>query len=369
MSVHKIVLTGGPSAGKTTGLSWIQNSFTKLGYTVLFVPETATELISGGVAPWSCSSNLAYQKLQMRLQLEKERLFEEAASGMKADKLLIVCDRGALDNRAYMNDEEFAEVLASVGETRESLLARYDAVFHLVTAARGAEQFYTMENNKARYESVSEAVALDDRLIAAWEGHPSLCVIDNAVDFTHKMRRLIAGIRRCLGESEPLEIVRKFLVEYPDLPKLKKRYNCRRVEIRQAYLDAREGEELRIRERKEDGKNIYYKTLKRRLSDRKRLEIEERLSRSEYLRLLREADPTLGSIRKTRYCMSHEGQFFQLDLYPFWDDRALLEIELSDENALVQFPEGIRVIREVTGDREYSNAALALMGGKGEKYA
>ena len=53
MRIRKIVLTGGPSAGKTTGLSWIRNAFSKLGYTVLFVPETATELISGGVAPWT----------------------------------------------------------------------------------------------------------------------------------------------------------------------------------------------------------------------------------------------------------------------------------------------------------------------------
>ena len=61
-SVTKIVITGGPCAGKTTGMSWIQNAFTERGYIVLFVPETATELISGGVAPWTCSSNEAYQK-------------------------------------------------------------------------------------------------------------------------------------------------------------------------------------------------------------------------------------------------------------------------------------------------------------------
>ena len=49
MSVSKIVITGGPCAGKTTGMSWIQNAFTERGYKVLFISETATELISGGV--------------------------------------------------------------------------------------------------------------------------------------------------------------------------------------------------------------------------------------------------------------------------------------------------------------------------------
>ena len=108
MNIHKIVITGGPCAGKTTAMSWIQNALTKRGYRVLFVPETATELITGGVAPWTCGTNLDYQKCQMRLQLEKEALFEQAAATMDVSKILIVCDRGALDNKAYMTDEEFA---------------------------------------------------------------------------------------------------------------------------------------------------------------------------------------------------------------------------------------------------------------------
>ena len=119
--ISKIVITGGPCGGKTTAMSWIQNAFASRGYQVLFVPETATEFIKGGVAPWTCGSNLDYQKCQMALQLEKERLFMQAAATMPSDRILIVCDRGALDNRAYMNDQEFAEVLASVHRTETSL--------------------------------------------------------------------------------------------------------------------------------------------------------------------------------------------------------------------------------------------------------
>ena len=189
MSVNKIVVTGGPSAGKTTGLSWIQNAFAKLGYTVLFVPETATELISNGVAPWTCGSNLEYQKCQMRLQLEKEKVFEQAARSMRAEKILIVCDRGAMDNRAYMNELEFSQLLNELRTDEVQLRDGYDAVFHMVTAAKGAEKFYTTENNKARTETVEQAAALDDRLIAAWTGHPHLRVIDNSTDFEDKLKR------------------------------------------------------------------------------------------------------------------------------------------------------------------------------------
>lgn len=362
VSITKIVVTGGPCAGKTTGLSWIQNTFAKLGYTVLFVPETATELITGGVAPWTCGSNVDYQNCQMRLQLEKERVFEQAARTMKADKILIVCDRGAMDNRAYMDEVEFRQVLGALHTTEVQLRDGYDAVFHMVTAAKGAERFYTTENNRARTESAAEAAALDDRLIAAWTGHPHLRVIDNATDFEEKLKRLIAEISSFLGEPEPLEIERKFLIEYPDVRALERLPSCRKVDIIQTYLTAEGDDEVRVRQRGENGSYVYFKTLKRRVSDTARIELEERLSQDEYLRLLMEADPTKRPIRKTRYCLTYDNQYFEIDLYPFWHDRAIAEIELSDENAEIRMPRELHVIREVTDDPHYRNAALAEIG-------
>ena len=361
VKITKIVITGGPCAGKTTAMSWIQNAFTEKGYQVLFVPETATELITGGVAPWTCGENLDYQKCQMRLQLAKEAVFEEAAATMNAGKVLIVCDRGALDNRAYMNGLEFACVLESLKTNEVELRDSYDAVFHLVTAAKGAREFYTLANNEARTETAEEAAELDDRLIAAWTGHPHLRVIDNATDFERKMKRLIAEISAFLGEPEPLEIERKFLIEYPDLSLLERRPNCRRVEINQTYLVSVEGEERRIRQRGADGCYVYYETIKRPVSGRKRVEIERRLSQSEYLRLAMEADPARRPIRKTRYCLTENERSFEIDVYPFWKDQAILEVELSDEEERIVFPKGIHVIREVTEDEAYQNAALALI--------
>ena len=361
MAIHKIVITGGPSAGKTTGLSWIQNAFTKLGYTVLFVPETATELISNGVAPWTCRSNLDYQKCQMRLQLDKELVFEQAAKAMKSEKILIVCDRGAMDNKAYMNELEFSQLLEEFQTDEIQLRDSYDAVFHLVTAAKGAEEFYTTENNKARTETIEQAAALDDRLIAAWTGHPHLRVIDNSTDFEDKLKNLIAEIRSFLGEPVPLEIERKFLIAYPDVKWLESLPNCRKVDIMQTYLRSKEGDELRVRQRGENGSYIYFKTLKRCISDTSRIEIEERLSQNEYLRLLMEADPARRPIRKTRYCLTYDNQYFEIDLYPFWNDKAIAEIELKDDAEAIHFPKELSVIKEVTDDESYKNASLARL--------
>ena len=217
MEISKIVITGGPCAGKSTAMSWVQNAFTQMGYTVLFVPETATELITGGVAPWTCGTNAEYQKCQLKLQIEKENIFEQAARTMPVNKVLIVCDRGTLDNKAYMDEIEFAEAIQFIGSNEVELRDNYDAVFHLVTAAKGAEEFYTTANNSARTETVEEAAALDDKLISAWTGHPHLRVIDNTSTFEDKMKKLVAEIASFLGEPEPYEIERKYLIEYPDI--------------------------------------------------------------------------------------------------------------------------------------------------------
>lgn len=358
MEITKIVITGGPCGGKSTAMSWIQNHYTKLGYRVLFVPETATELITGGVAPWTCGSNVEYQKCQMQLQLAKEKVFAQGAATMDAEKILIVCDRGALDNKAYMSDLEFKQVLDAMGCNEVELRDNYDAVFHLVTAAKGAEQFYTTANNAARTETVEQAAALDDKLIAAWTGHPHLRVIDNATSFEDKLKRLMAEITAFLGEPVPCEIERKFLIAYPDVAALEKLPNCQRIEIIQTYLTAPEGEESRVRQRGIDGHYIYFQTIKKGTGI-KRVEIERRLTQDEYLRLLMDSDPNCRPIRKTRYCLTHDNQYFEIDVYPFWQDKAIVEIELNNENAEIRFPDLLKVIREVTGDESYKNASLA----------
>lgn len=361
MQVAKIVITGGPCAGKSTAMSWIQNAFTQRGYQVLFVPETATELITGGVAPWTCGSNLDYQICQIGLQMEKERIFEQAAKTMNSDKILIVCDRGMLDNKAYMTAQEFQQVLAIINQNEVELRDNYDAVFHLVTAAKGAEKFYTTANNTARTETVEEATALDDKLIAAWTGHPHLRIINNASDFENKMKRLIAEISAFLGEPEPFEIERKFLIQYPDISWLESISNCQRVEIIQTYLTSKAGDEVRVRQRGKDGNYIYFQTTKKTVSGLKRVEIERRLSKDEYITLLMDADSSKRQIRKTRYCLTYQNQYFEIDVYPFWADKAIMEIELSDENMEIRFPEQIKVIKEVTEDEAYKNASLAAI--------
>lgn len=359
IKISKIVLTGGPCAGKTTALTWINNYFSKRGYTVLNVPETATELITNGVAPWTCGTSYEYQTFQIRLQKIKEQIFDDAAKTMKNDKILIVCDRGILDNKAYMKDVEFKRILKEFGTNETKERDSYDAVFHLVSAAKGKEKVYTLANNTARTESIEEARKLDDKIISAWTGHPHFRIIDNSTEFEEKLERLLKEIASFLGEPEPFEIERKFLIYYPNIKELENMSNCTKVDITQTYLKSNDDTERRIRARGIDGDYLYYLTEKRKVSNLKRIEIERKLTQDEYLSLLMEADNRLHTIRKTRYCLSENNQYFEIDIYPEWDNQAIMEIELSSENETIKYPEFIKVIKEVTDDESYKNYKMA----------
>lgn len=359
-SIYKIAITGGPCSGKSTAMSWLQREFTQKGYFVLFVPESATELILGGITPWTVDTNLNYESYILKLQMEKEKIFIDAAKHLdNYDKVLIICDRGMLDCKAYMSQFEFQSALKLLNIDEVSIRDSYDAVFHLVSAAKGAPEFYNY-NNEARQESIEEAVIQDEKTLNAWIGHPHLRVIDNSTDFEHKMRRLISEISSFLGEPDPLEIERKFLIEYPNIEKLEKMKNCTKIDIVQTYLKCSDDCEIRIRQRGHNGYYTYTKTTKKKIDDTKRLETETRLSKDEYLTLLMNTDTEKHQIRKTRYCLMHKNQYFEIDIFPFWNDKAIVEIELANENQKITFPNFLKIIKEVTNDEDFYNKNLAV---------
>lgn len=208
MEIKTIVITGGPCAGKTTAMDWIRRDVSKLGYRVLVVPETATELITGGVCPWTCGTNYEYQTIQMHMQREKENAFLKAAKSMEsqADKILIVCDRGMFDNMVYMTKKEFYSILEGImREDPEEALARYDRCFHLVTAAIGTDAFATEENNAARYENAEVSAWMDEKFISSWSTHPMHFKVNSDQNFEVKMKTLINGISEFLTGNKVYE--------------------------------------------------------------------------------------------------------------------------------------------------------------------
>ncbi len=358
--IHKIVLTGGPCGGKSTGLSIIEKEMSKLGYKVVIINETATELALNGLSlPAFNNDSFLFEKPIVKLQLAKERLYEEFCQSLPDEKILLVCDRGLMDCLAYVTEDEFMKILEELGEQFIQCRDDYEGVFHLVTCAKGKEEYYTKANNSARRESVEEARKVDDKIISCWAGHPHLRVIDNSTDFEGKMNRLCHEICALLGEPTPFEIERKYLIEKPDLTKLESLPNCKKVNIIQTYLLSDKGDETRVRQRGLNGSYIYTLTTKRQISPIKRVEFEERITERQYITYLANADTNLKSVRKDRYCLMENGKYFEIDIYPFAEKRAIMEVELTSEDEQIDIPDFVKIIKEVTGDKKYSNHSLA----------
>ena len=156
--------------------------------------------------------------------------------------------------------------------------------------------------------------------------------------------------------SGPLEIERKFLIAYPDRARLEAIPGCVVLEMVQTYL---EGGGARVRKTTGAGGCVYTHTQKKKITELTRIETEREISPGEYAEYLSCADPAYRPIEKTRLCIPYQGHVFEIDIYPFWQDRAVAEVELKGEDEEILFPDWLNIIKEVTFDPSYKNAALA----------
>jgi GTPase SAR1 and related small G proteins len=363
-NIVKIVLTGGPAAGKTTLISRILKEFKQdEGWRVITIPETATDLISGfGIKPFgNCMSMLEFQDYVVADQLHKERLALQAAQVVPEPNVLIVYDRALLDDKAYITDAEFEQVIAKFGLTTETAMAKYDAVIHLVTCAKGAEFAYNL-GNAARTESLDAAVEMDDKTLRAWSSHPNLKIVDNAVDFEKKIRRAMREIFRVVGRPEPMDKKHKYLIAMPDMNKLVVNRGAVPFEMTQNYLVITNPRiERRIRKQKNGSEYLYFYTEKHLMEDGTMWDTERPISAKAYESYLLEAEPELQPVHKVKYRFNDKRQRFEIDVYPFSRERAVMFAYAGADEAEVVPPPEIEILREVTGDPEYKNKTLARL--------
>ena len=193
---RRIVLTGGPGAGKTAVLALVRQSFCRH---VVVLPEAASILFGGGLPRAATARGReAVQRAIFHVQRAVEDLAEEEPPAV------VLCDRGTPDGFAYW-PEPREDFWAALGTTRAGELARYDAVIHLRVPSLGHGYDHS---NPVRTESAEEAAAIDGRIAAAWAGHPRLLVVESAPDFLEKAQASIALLRAelpacCRGHVVP----------------------------------------------------------------------------------------------------------------------------------------------------------------------
>lgn len=180
---RRIVLTGGPGAGKTAVLELIRQAFCSH---VRVLPEAASVVFGGG---FPREEDVACQRASQRAIYYVQRELESAADGH--NPAIVLCDRGTIDGAAYWLEGE-EDLWSSVGTTEAREVGRYHAVIHLRTP--GADRGYNHQN-PLRTESAAVAADLDARILAAWARHPRRFVVEPALSFLDKAAEALALLR------------------------------------------------------------------------------------------------------------------------------------------------------------------------------
>lgn len=360
----RIVLTGGPGSGKTTVLNSIVNMYTSLGVKVVVVSETATEIINSGIKPFGDDKieMLDFQKLVLSLQLSKEKIYDEAIRMYQKvhpnEDILIIYDRGSIDNKAYITDEEFDAVMQSVcDDDYSTILNKYDLIIDLV----GSKKFYTLENNKARSESADVALTLGEKTLKSWVGHPKVKIVGPKENMNDKVSEVVSYINELLSKKNQKKQA-KYLVSIKDCNLSEISKNGVTAYIEQYYLSSPNNEEKRIRMTILNGCPTYELTVYEKEDNKKILKSSKRIDKKIYDELKEFKLPSSSVIKKYRIYFTFMDTYMHLDLFTDGEEIeefGYLEINLNDEK-IINIPPFISALKDVSSSPEYDNYSKSL---------
>jgi predicted ATPase len=190
--IRRIVLTGGPGAGKTVIARDIVARFPNQ---FVLVPEAATQVYAALQTRWDRLDPEGRRDVQRRiyrLQREQEDRIRETHPGH-----VLLLDRGTIDGAAYWPEGPTA-YWQDLNSSLENELARYDAVLWLQTAA--ALGLYDGDaSNDCRFEDQEAAIKSGELLTQLWGGHPRL----QKVEAYPQMADKIAAVEKLLQQAAP----------------------------------------------------------------------------------------------------------------------------------------------------------------------
>jgi len=353
--ILNIVVTGGPCGGKTTALDELTKYLRSLGYTVYTTSEVATELITDGIRPFGDDKLdiRTFQSFVLDAQIYKEQIRKKAAILCHNSKVAILYDRGILDNRGYIDDNIFDELLKERNLSESEILTRYDLVIHLTTAAIGKEEYYTTLNNSARTETVEQAKSQDQKTLAAWRNHPNLRIVGNDTLFDEKIRKVINYIRAYIGEEEVLRKER-YLIDPENINFKEFHHNMIKEDIEEFVLSY-DNDEITLYSKSTINDSSYY-TCIRKLKGRN--EMSRSITEEEYNTYRNKVKG--NTISKVRYNFIDEGERFRLDLFNI-DGKLIniLERDVSNEKR-INLPSFVKMITDITNNRDFDDDSIFI---------
>jgi len=368
--IYLFCITGGPCAGKTTCLQFLSERFTP-AYKVYIIPELATLTIGAGVAiipsEFTHDTHTVFTKGIMKAQMDLENYFYEIAKIQKED-VIIFTDRGMMDNIAYCSEETRDRVFKETGWNTQKLTnQRYDAIFHLVTAADGAEEFYTLENNEARSEGVDLAKMLDKWTQNSWVSHQNQFIIDNSIPgFNKKIERLYMLIANFLGISDNVHFVKKFLIPKGfDAKKIPE--EIKHASFTEVFDFLKCGEEKKriwVKKRTDSYGSNSYALITRTMSDKEeeRIELKRKISAKIYNEYAWQRDETMMTLKKDFIVFTCNNSNYMVETYHLEDQEitvARISRDTKEVNESFKIPEWIGATDDISENPKYMSYEIA----------
>mmetsp|Transcript_7940 Transcript_7940/g.13739 ORF Transcript_7940/g.13739 Transcript_7940/m.13739 type:complete len:452 (+) Transcript_7940:1502-2857(+) len=280
----------------------------------------------------------------------------------------------AVGNEAYCTPQAWSYVLNELGQSEAHLRdRRYDAVIHLVTAANGAEKFYTLEQAEgagasARTETLDEARQQDQKTVQAWVGHEHFYVLENNTNFERKINRAVDRVLKAIGEPVTGHCLRKIRLPYNKVSNIVEAANAAGVQQCQVFRCATTyiSDSSRVRMRSDlDGKGAsFYMQLfdEDMQSGRRRRQRETKIDSRDYIRQMKDAHNSgYNTVEKELVCFHWNGVIYEVNIFHWPEEVCILEVEAESHNEQIHVPSFLEAVgaQEVTHDRSYDTRAIA----------
>ena len=196
--ISKIALTGRPCAGKTESIKFLKQKLEEQGKKVIVVNETSSEVILAGFKWWDNSIPTdVYQNMIFKYQLDKENIILKTIENSNMDNVVVIFDRGLLDGKAYMDENDYLDMIKKYNFTEDKLYDRYDMVLYLQSVALYIPEKFEY-NNKARTATLSQAKLFDEKVKQVWKKHKNFIEIKAYPKFEEKCESILSIINNVL---------------------------------------------------------------------------------------------------------------------------------------------------------------------------
>lgn len=332
MKIYKIAVTGGPCALKTKSIQAIEKHLReKYSLPVFFLEETATDLIKNIIHPNDYKDSRNFQPLVFEYQVSKEQeLREKIVNNYNFYQCVVICDRGILDNKAYLPcQKDFDKILDEYNYSEIKILDSYDLVIDLISTANSEYGNYGKDNNKERFENDEFAKKLDIKTTNAWVAHRNLEIVDCKPTEEEKINNILKIIDSYFGERE-VKIQNSYKIDTSSSDfSIYNDDNSKLINIEEYELNNPFNGNYTFIRRSYKGEDSYLMHFTENIKGKDRVIFDGPITRTAFCRLVRKERCDLLS-KKRRLTFANDKKIYNIDFYSNNEAYLVIDGDIND---------------------------------------